>query len=80
MVSTKTGNSLLREVQAAGGTIPEGQVIGINAISGGGGVGTDGGVTASAFDAFLLDRLLQRWKPDHFVEEPAKVVISRVNR
>lgn len=56
------------------------QVIGIDANSGGGVVGTVGGVTASPFDAFLLDRLLQRWKPDHFVEEPPKVVIPRVNR
>lgn len=38
-------------------------------VAGGGGLGTVGaGLAASAVDAFLVDRLINGWKPHHFVE------------
>jgi hypothetical protein len=37
-------------------------------VLGAGGVGTIGGVALSAFDAFMLDKLIGGWKPNQFVE------------
>ena len=37
-------------------------------VAGTGGVGTAIGVAASAADTFLLDRMIQGWKPNQFVE------------
>lgn len=37
-------------------------------VLGAGGVGTMGGVALSAFDAFMLDKLVGGWKPSQFVE------------
>lgn len=37
--------------------------------AGAGGLGTAAGVAAGAFDTFLLDRLLQGWKPTQFIEQ-----------
>lgn len=41
--------------------------LGIDAL-GGGGIGTTAGQAVSAVDAFVLDKMLQGWKPHHFVE------------
>jgi hypothetical protein len=51
--------------------------IGIDLL-GAGGVGTVGAAALSAFDSFLLDRLVKGWKPNQFVEGPLrKFVYSR---
>lgn len=42
-----------------------------------GGLGTALGVTLSAFDAFVLDKLIGGWKPHHFVEHDLKTVIQK---
>jgi hypothetical protein len=36
---------------------------------GAGGIGTAIGVGVSAADAFLLDKIIKGWKPNHFVNE-----------
>lgn len=42
-----------------------------------GGVGTASGVLVSALDAFVVERLLQGWRPHQFVEESLKPRLSR---
>ncbi|MBB3873686.1 hypothetical protein [Brevundimonas mediterranea] len=41
---------------------------GIDALTGGSGIGTAAGVGLSAFDTFVIDRLLKGWRPNMFVE------------
>lgn len=41
---------------------------GIDALTGGSGIGTAAGVSLSAFDTFVIDRLLKGWRPNMFVE------------
>ena len=42
-----------------------------------GGMGTALGVSLSAFDAFVLDKLIGGWKPHHFVERDLKAIIQK---
>ena len=41
---------------------------GIDLLGGGGGLGTLAGVSLSAFDSFVIDKLLKGWRPNMFVE------------
>jgi len=41
---------------------------GIDVLTGGGGIGTAAGVSLSAFDTFVIDKLLKGWRPNMFVE------------
>lgn len=43
---------------------------------GGGGLGTAIGVGISAADSFLLDRLMKGWKPNQFIDGPARTLIN----
>lgn len=44
--------------------------IAIDLYTGGSGVGTVAGLTLSATDAFLFERIINGWKPNHFIEGP----------
>lgn len=52
--------------------------LGIDAM-GAGGLGTLTGTVIGAFDAFVLDRLVQGWKPHHFVNKDLKNVFKKAN-
>jgi len=41
---------------------------GIDALTGGSGIGTLAGVSLSAFDTFVIDKILKGWRPNMFVE------------
>jgi hypothetical protein len=45
-------------------------------LMGGGGAGTAVGIGLSAFDQFLLDKILNGWKPHQFVEDEFKKVFA----
>lgn len=49
--------------------------LGVDAL-GGGGIGTLGGVSVSALDGFLIDKILKGWKPNQFIEKSLKDFIS----
>jgi hypothetical protein len=40
-----------------------------------GGIGTAIGVAVSALDAFVIDKMIQGWKPHHFIERELKPVL-----
>lgn len=44
---------------------------------GGGGIGTGAGILVSAFDSFMLDRIVKGWKPHHFVEGVLKKFVQK---
>jgi hypothetical protein len=44
---------------------------------GGGGLGTAAGVALSALDATLIERLMQGWRPNQFVEGPLRELVDR---
>jgi hypothetical protein len=46
---------------------------------GGKGLGTAGALSLSAFDQFLLDKLLRGWKPNQFVDQNLKAFVARDN-
>jgi hypothetical protein len=46
-------------------------------VLGTGGVGTAIGVAASALDAFVVDKLIQGWKPHHFIERELRPTLSK---
>ena len=41
-----------------------------------GGIGTAVGVGLSALDAFYLDKLLAEWKPNQFIEEEVRELLT----
>ncbi len=47
---------------------------------GGGGLGTATGVTVSAIDSFLVDKLIKGWKPHQFVEGDLKSLINTTKK
>jgi hypothetical protein len=49
--------------------------LGIDAM-GAGGLGTLAGTAIGAFDTFVLDKIINGWKPHHFVEDELKRVIN----
>jgi hypothetical protein len=47
---------------------------------GAGGLGTVAGLTISACDQFLLDKLLKGWKPNQFIDEKLKDFLAVKDR
>ncbi|NIV16567.1 MAG: hypothetical protein GWN62_36550 [Aliifodinibius sp.] len=45
-------------------------------ILGGGGIGTLSGISISALDSFLIDKILKGWKPNHFIEKELRKFVS----
>jgi hypothetical protein len=48
----------------------------IDFLAGTGGIGTSIGLAISAFDTFLLERLMSGWKPNQFIEGPLLTFIN----
>ena len=45
-------------------------------MAGASGVGTSAGLAVSAFDTFLLEKLMSGWKPNQFIEGPLRTFIN----
>ena len=44
-----------------------------------GGIGTAIGIGLSAFDSFYLDKLMNGWKPSHFIDKNLKPITKKIN-